>query len=149
MTLAFDTHKKLTIITTATKLFSIDIIFTSFPSEINATMETRMTFDPYGGRGQLMSDQRRKGDLDLAIALSLQDQYERDEVSVVRRSPVAPTNCKGIVDQHWELSDPNPNIHQLYVEFDSLFFWSKLTASGVAVDWSTRMTLYDYHLHVC
>ena len=47
----------------------------------------------------------------------------------------------GIVDPILELKDPTPNIHKLFVEYDSTFFWGKLTASGVAVDWSQRMTL--------
>lgn len=68
-------------------------------------------------------------DLDLAVALSLQDVYEQ------------PQKKHGVVDDAWELSDPTPNIHNLFMEFDSLFFWGKLAASGVAVSWSGRMTL--------
>ena len=76
-------------------------------------------------------------DLDLAVALSLQDSYAGPGPRVeVEEKPV-----KGIVDESWELADPNPSIHKLFVEYDSLFFWGKLTSSGVAVDWSTRMAL--------
>ena len=80
-------------------------------------------------------------DLDFALALSLQNEYDNKEIEIVDTKK---TNLsKGIVDEHWELADPNPNIHQLFIEYDSTFFWSKLAANGVAVDWSNKMTLYD------
>lgn len=78
-------------------------------------------------------------ELDMALALSLQDGYDREDVRIIDEAP-----SKGglsLVDKHWELSDPNPNIHHLFVEYDSTFFWGKLAANGVAVDWSKRMTL--------
>lgn len=76
-------------------------------------------------------------DVDLALALSLQDEYSEEAAVVVEDS----MQKRGIVDRHWELTDPNPDIHQLFLRYDSMFFWSKLTARGVAVDWSKRMTL--------
>ena len=78
--------------------------------------------------------------LDHALALSLQDKYDKEGVVVVEDTKTSP-KVKGIVDEHWELADPNPNIHQLFVQYDTMFFWGKLTANGVAVDWSNRMTL--------
>lgn len=75
--------------------------------------------------------------LDHALALSLQESYDREEVSVVQETVAK----KGIVDKHWELADPNPDIFKLFMEYDSMFFWNKLAASGVAVDWSNRMTM--------
>lgn len=79
-------------------------------------------------------------DLDLAVALSLQAKYDEEEraQSVV---PKALPDARRIVDEHWELTDPSPDIHQLFVEYDAMFFWRKLTANGVAVAWSNRMTL--------
>lgn len=44
-----------------------------------------------------------------------------------------------VVDQSWELIDPNPDIHQLFSQFNETFFWGKL--SSVYVQWSPRMTL--------
>lgn len=79
-------------------------------------------------------------ELDRALALSLQDKYNKEGVVVVEGTK-APLKVKGIVDERWELEDPNPNIHQLFVQYDSTFFRGKLTANGVAVDWSSRMTL--------
>lgn len=74
-------------------------------------------------------------DVDLALALSLQEKYNNEDLQEI------PQRAKGIIDKHWELEDPNPNVHKLFVEFDSTFFWGKLAASGVAVDWSKRMTM--------
>ena len=76
-------------------------------------------------------------DLDLALALSLQASYSQQPVE---KAATAKQDL-GVVDERWELTDPNPNIHQLFVEFDSQFFWGKLVARGVAVAWSSRMTL--------
>eukprot|EP00116_Pleurobrachia_bachei_P004725 sb/3464987/ len=56
------------------------------------------------------------------------------------------------VDPSLELSDPNPNIHELFREFDKRFFWGKLAA--VEVKWSPRMTLDrdghgpEFHKHM-
>ena len=75
-----------------------------------------------------------ESDLDFALALSLQDQCDRHNY------PNRDLK-KGIVDEHWELNDPTPNIHDLFVKFDAQFFWGKLSSSGVAVAWSGRMTL--------
>uniref|UniRef100_A0A672FB89 SprT-like N-terminal domain n=1 Tax=Salarias fasciatus TaxID=181472 RepID=A0A672FB89_SALFA len=44
-----------------------------------------------------------------------------------------------IVDQSWEVLDPNPDVRALFLEFNQRFFWGKL--SGVEVKWSPRMTL--------
>ena len=78
-------------------------------------------------------------ELDQALARSLQDQFDSEGVQVVGET--RSKSQESIVDEHWELTDPNPDIHQLFVGFDSRFFWGKLASSGVAVDWSKRMTL--------
>lgn len=46
----------------------------------------------------------------------------------------------GIVDESLELSDPTPDIHQLFVKFNAMFFEGEL--GGCEVKWSPRMTLY-------
>ena len=83
--------------------------------------------------------------LDQALAVSLQKQYDSEEVKLIAvHDPHVlsePLEAKRIVDDHWELTDPNPNIHQLFMDYDSMFFGGKLGTSGVAVDWSKRMTL--------
>ncbi|KAG1673031.1 SprT-like domain-containing protein Spartan [Nymphon striatum] len=44
-----------------------------------------------------------------------------------------------LIDDYWEKADPNPDIHALFLQFNEIFFWKKLT--GVEVRWSPRMTL--------
>uniref|UniRef100_A0A668SA96 DNA-dependent metalloprotease SPRTN n=1 Tax=Oreochromis aureus TaxID=47969 RepID=A0A668SA96_OREAU len=44
-----------------------------------------------------------------------------------------------IVDESWEMLDPSPDIRAMFLEFNDMFFWGKL--SGVEVKWSSRMTL--------
>lgn len=84
-------------------------------------------------------------DLDQAVASSLQQKYDSEAVKLIAAHdpPIlrAPAEANRIVDGHWELTDPNPDIHQLFMDYDSMFFGGKLIASGVAVDWSKRMTL--------
>ncbi len=98
------------------------------------------------------------GDLDYALALSLQDQFNR-EAATQQHSGVSQSisshnnsstqsplslleyNPRKIVDGSWEFMDPNPNIHNLFVQFDQMFFNGTLVSRGVAVSWSNRMTL--------
>ena len=89
--------------------------------------------------------------LDFAIALSLEEQFDREtkkEQKTIYNLPKESHGSKcdsmdprSVVDQHWEFTDPNPNIHDLFVQFDSMFFWCTLLNKGVAVRWSKRMTL--------
>ncbi|KAM9240212.1 LOW QUALITY PROTEIN: DNA-dependent metalloprotease SPRTN-like [Leptosomus discolor] len=44
-----------------------------------------------------------------------------------------------VVDEAWELLDPIPDVHSLFVEFNDAFFWGLL--GGVEVSWSPRMTV--------
>ena len=86
--------------------------------------------------------------LDLAIALSLQERFNEEATSergnlakIQREWDDTKVDPRSIVDSQLELTDPNPNIHQLFVQYDAMFFWKKLVSSGVAVRWSPRMTL--------
>ncbi|KAB0792376.1 hypothetical protein PPYR_14335 [Photinus pyralis] len=45
---------------------------------------------------------------------------------------------KSLTDPSWELIDPTPNIHLLFVAFNGKYFWNKLIT--VCVSWSKRMT---------
>lgn len=85
-------------------------------------------------------------DLDYAFALSLQTQYEEDlkdnsDIFIENTASNTPQSSKplSIVDQQWELIDPHPDIHALFLEYDAKFFYGKLL--GVEVRWSPRMTL--------
>jgi len=51
-----------------------------------------------------------------------------------------PNECaSALIDNSWELIDPNPDARELFVEFNQKYFWNKLTS--VEVRWSSRMTL--------
>ncbi|NXG70436.1 SPRTN protein, partial [Baryphthengus martii] len=44
-----------------------------------------------------------------------------------------------VVDEAWELLDPSPDVHGLFLHFNETLFWGRLAA--VEVSWSPRMTL--------
>lgn len=44
-----------------------------------------------------------------------------------------------IVDHSWEMLDPNPDIHGLFLAFNRQYFWS--TLDSVIIQWSKRMTV--------
>uniref|UniRef100_A0A673B4N5 DNA-dependent metalloprotease SPRTN n=1 Tax=Sphaeramia orbicularis TaxID=375764 RepID=A0A673B4N5_9TELE len=50
-----------------------------------------------------------------------------------------PQRPMSVVDESWEMLDPNPDVRAMFLEFNDTFFWGKL--SGVEVKWSPRMTL--------
>ncbi|XP_053499479.1 DNA-dependent metalloprotease SPRTN [Ictalurus furcatus] len=72
--------------------------------------------------------------------LSKKRKVESSEWSVVSYNrPVQPERPLSIVDESWEMLDPNPDVRAMFLQFNDLFFWGKL--SGVEVRWSPRMTL--------
>ncbi|KAM4529875.1 DNA-dependent metalloprotease SPRTN [Fundulus diaphanus] len=57
-----------------------------------------------------------------------------------RKPPTSvPERPLSIVDESWETLDPSPDVRAMFLEFNDIFFWGKL--SGVEVKWSPRMTL--------
>ncbi|XP_053566979.1 DNA-dependent metalloprotease SPRTN [Bombina bombina] len=98
-------------------------------------------------------------DGDFLLALRLQEQYDQEEAQTQRKyqdvNPSSPREVlhkpvmavtgtarskeMSVVDPSWEMIDPNPDIRALFLQFNDMFFWSKL--SGVEVKWSPRMTL--------
>ncbi|KAI6656712.1 hypothetical protein LOD99_16016 [Oopsacas minuta] len=58
-----------------------------------------------------------------------------------------------VTHDYHELNDPTPSIHQLFTEFNQLFFYNKL--GSVSVEWSYRMTscagitYYSPRSHFC
>ncbi|CAL1284665.1 unnamed protein product [Larinioides sclopetarius] len=83
-------------------------------------------------------------DLDLAFALSLQEEFSDESQSANKQVNFPSTSelsskPSSIIDSQWELIDPNPDIHALFLEFNTKFFFGKLDA--VEVRWSPRMTL--------
>lgn len=85
-------------------------------------------------------------DRDYALALQLQEQFDRNErrnvvVTPVKSVPTQPEQRKpslgSLGSPSWELSDPTPNVHALFLQFNKTFFWGKL--ASVVVRWSKRM----------
>lgn len=86
-------------------------------------------------------------DVDWAYALSLQeelDQEQKKEESGYFKSVIPSTSNKNVapvsvVDESWELIDPIPDIRQLFLQFNDVYFKGLL--GSVEVKWSPRMTL--------
>nr|XP_006824211.1 PREDICTED: sprT-like domain-containing protein Spartan-like [Saccoglossus kowalevskii] len=85
------------------------------------------------------------------IAKALQEEYDQeafaddsdyissDNVDSSKRYLDFVDKPLSIVDDQWELLDPNPDIRMLFLAFNDKYFWGKL--AGVEVRWSPRMTL--------
>lgn len=83
-------------------------------------------------------------DVDLAYALSLQEELDREqkeeESSYKSVVPSASSSAPvSVVDESWELIDPIPDIRQLFLQFNDVYFKGLL--GSVEVKWSPRMTL--------
>ncbi|XP_067680314.1 DNA-dependent metalloprotease SPRTN-like [Haliotis asinina] len=85
------------------------------------------------------------GDPDFEFARQLQEQFDREAANNIvsppssARVPVSSKSPLSIVDESWELTDPNPDIRALFLQYNDRFFWGKL--AGIEVKWSPRMTL--------
>ncbi|XP_052106931.1 DNA-dependent metalloprotease SPRTN-like isoform X3 [Mytilus californianus] len=77
-------------------------------------------------------------DDDFLLALELQEQLDRDSWQP-SQSVAKPSANLSIVDESWETIDPNPDIRELFLQFNEEFFWGRL--AGIEVKWSPRMTL--------
>lgn len=101
-------------------------------------------------------------DEDFLLALRLQEQFDQeasgtrwnddhnpsskkrkiDSSGVLDVVPFSQSRLErpmSIVDESWEMLDPNPDVRAMFLQFNDLFFWGKLC--GVEVKWSPRMTL--------
>ncbi|XP_061173844.1 protein pellino-like [Saccostrea echinata] len=82
-------------------------------------------------------------DQDLALALKLQEEFDREHGDVYVQSSSGQSSSKGgslsLADESWELMDPNPDIRALFLQYNERFFWGRL--AGIEVKWSPRMTL--------
>ncbi|UJR28962.1 hypothetical protein I4U23_010179 [Adineta vaga] len=78
-------------------------------------------------------------DEDFLIALQLQNQFDNEEKeNEGQLNKITQIHPMNVVDHQWELTDPNPNIHILFQQYNHQFFYSKL--DSVYVEWSKRMT---------
>ncbi|KAK2522573.1 Sprtn [Columba livia] len=86
-------------------------------------------------------------DSDFVLALQLQELWEAEDkeaaaaaAACAEASPdPSPLRPLSVVDEAWELLDPSPDVHGLFVQFNETLFWGRLAA--VEVSWSPRMTL--------
>jgi len=80
-------------------------------------------------------------DDDYALALQLQQELfeNQQDVSISDNHNAHSNEPKSLVDPYWEVTDPNPDIRALFLQFNDRFFWGRL--SGIEVKWSPRMTL--------
>ncbi|OXB74972.1 UNVERIFIED_CONTAM: hypothetical protein H355_011768 [Colinus virginianus] len=85
-----------------------------------------------------MEREQHEGDDDMALALQLQELWEAE---AREETPPDPASLRplSVVDEAWELLDPSPDVHGLFVQFNEALFWGRLAA--VEVSWSPRMTL--------
>eukprot|EP00117_Sycon_ciliatum_P034282 scpid71314/ scgid3344/ Zinc finger RAD18 domain-containing protein C1orf124 homolog len=78
---------------------------------------------------------------DYALALRLQQEECDNTPQEIHNSSTTKSSneSKSIVDDSWELVDPNPDARQLFMMYNDRYFGGKL--AGVEVRWSPRMTL--------
>ncbi|XP_026560971.1 sprT-like domain-containing protein Spartan isoform X1 [Pseudonaja textilis] len=93
-------------------------------------------------------------DEDLLLALQLQEEWEAEDEEVRLQSISSdPPRPFPLMDDAWELLDPNPDVRGLFLQFNETLFWGRLAA--VEVKWSPRMTLcagvccYEGHGGMC
>ncbi|NWV94645.1 SPRTN protein, partial [Machaerirhynchus nigripectus] len=92
------------------------------------------------------------------LALKLQKEWEEQDKAAAEAAAAAATAAAkrpdrsslrplAVVGEAWELLDPSPDVHGLFVHFNQTLFWGKLEA--VTVSWSPRMTssagICSYH----
>lgn len=98
---------------------------------------------------------KKEEEEDFVLALQLQELWEaedKEEEEEKKKKKAAAAACPeaspdpsllrslSVVDEAWELLDPSPDVHGLFVHFNQALFWGRLAA--VEVSWSPRMTLY-------
>lgn len=95
---------------------------------------------------------KKEEEEDFVLALQLQELWEAEDKEEEEKKKAAAAACPeaspdpsllrslSVVDEAWELLDPSPDVHGLFVHFNQALFWGRLAA--VEVSWSPRMTLY-------
>lgn len=91
---------------------------------------SQLPSNAFGGDGLVQINKKRKVE---------GDGGSGDVVSRWKPPTVNPERPLSIVDESWETLDPNPDVRTMFLQFNDMFFWGKL--SGVEVKWSPRMTL--------
>lgn len=81
-------------------------------------------------------------DADLEYALSLQQEFDQEERKSSDDYAFSSSKLSmpiSVVDDSWELIDPVPDVRQLFLQFNDVYFKGLL--ASVEVRWSPRMTL--------
>lgn len=110
----------------------------------------------FGGNDDGIFDS--SADLDFILALQIQMQADEEDerketkkdVKIIDDFDIKPTNkdvisqpsprtSSSISDPDWELIDPCPDVHSMFIEFDRKYFWSRL--GSCRLEWSKRMTI--------
>lgn len=82
---------------------------------------------------------------DFVLALQIQMLQEKDEDSksdlmiIDKKENRIESPQRSLTDPEWDLIDPCPDIHSMFIEFDRLYFWSRL--GSCRLEWSKRMTI--------
>lgn len=105
-------------------------------------------------KGKRFKAEQQQQNVDYMLALKLQAELVQENDMKHSTHDVSGPNSKhnannvkargsnvpaSIVDPEWEVLDPIPDIHSLFLQFSREFFWGALV--GVEVRWSPRMTL--------
>ncbi|NXM78251.1 SPRTN protein, partial [Serilophus lunatus] len=101
---------------------------------------------------RLQREWEEEEEMAAAAAAAEEEEAAAAAAAAAARRPAA-SPCRpsppplSVVDEAWELLDPSPDVHALFVHFDRTLFWGKLEA--VTVSWSPRMTssagICSYH----
>ncbi|KAL5009217.1 hypothetical protein ScPMuIL_014798 [Solemya velum] len=79
---------------------------------------------------------------DYLLALQLSEELNKNSdlnSSIITDEDKNDKESMSCVDPRWETLDPIPDIRGLFLQFNTRFFWGKL--SGIEVKWSPRMML--------
>jgi len=108
-------------------------------SDLKMAIEMSRTINQTEQHSEEHLFQQKFVDEDRELALKLQTQFnaEINKESPADCSKHTDGNNGNLLDPEWEVLDPNPDIHALFVQFDKRFFWSSL--GSVELEWSKRM----------
>ncbi|XP_044767020.1 DNA-dependent metalloprotease SPRTN [Coccinella septempunctata] len=92
----------------------------------------------------LSKNSSRNETSDFLLARSLQEQFKNVQSPntsygdlVYDKKSQNRESTRSLIDPSWEVIDPTPDIHVLFMAFNNKFFWGKL--DSVCVSWSKRM----------
>ncbi|MEQ2194851.1 hypothetical protein XENOCAPTIV_003898 [Xenoophorus captivus] len=60
-----------------------------------------------------------------------------------------PERPLSIVDESWEMLDPNPDVRAMFLEFNDMFFWGKLSGVEIYHSFHDEVDVYRQHWWRC